>query len=154
MFKAILLFAATWMEFEGIMLSETQQISQSVSYVQLFATTWTIAHQAPLSMGFSRWETWSGLPFPPLGDPPNQEIESTSPALAGWFFTTVKLWNASDRERQILHDIHLYVSEFFEKRQTGRYKGRLLVPEVVVGGGWGMAKLVKVVQRYKLPVLR
>ena len=71
------------MELEGIMLSEIQQISQSVSYVQLFATTWTIAHQAPLSMGFSRRETWGGLPFPPLGDPPNQEIESTSPALAG-----------------------------------------------------------------------
>ena len=38
------------------------------SRVQLFATLWTLAHQAPLSMGFSRQEYWSGLPGPPLGD--------------------------------------------------------------------------------------
>ena len=42
-----------------------------MSHVQLFATPWTIAHQALLSMGFSRWEYWSGLPCPPPGDPPN-----------------------------------------------------------------------------------
>ena len=39
-----------------------------LSSVQLFATPWTIAHQAPLSLGFSRQEYWSGLPFPPPGD--------------------------------------------------------------------------------------
>ena len=39
--------------------------SQSLSHVQLFAVLWTVAHQAPLSMGFSRQEYWSGLPFPP-----------------------------------------------------------------------------------------
>ena len=44
---------------------------------------WTIAHQAPLSMGFSRWEYWSGLPFPPPGNLPNSGIESESSALAG-----------------------------------------------------------------------
>ena len=38
-----------------------------VSHVQLFLTPWTVAHQAPLSMGFSRQEYWSGLPCPPLG---------------------------------------------------------------------------------------
>jgi len=53
-----------------------------------FATPWTIAPQAPLSMGFPRQEYWSGLPFPPAEDPPNPGIKSTSPALAGGFFTS------------------------------------------------------------------
>ena len=52
-----------------------------LSHVQLFATPWTIAHQAPLSMGFSRQEYWSGLPFPYPGDLPNPGIEPRSPAL-------------------------------------------------------------------------
>ena len=52
-----------------------------------FAAPWTVAHQAPLSMGFSRQEHWSGLPFPPPGDPPDPGIEPVSPALAGGFFT-------------------------------------------------------------------
>ena len=43
--------------------------------VQLFGTSWTVAHQAPLSMGFSRQEYWSGLPCPPPGDIPDLEIE-------------------------------------------------------------------------------
>ena len=51
------------------------------SRVQLFATPWTVAYQAPLSMGFSRQECWSGLPFPSLGDLPNPGIEPGSPAL-------------------------------------------------------------------------
>ena len=47
-----------------------------------------VAHQAPLSMGFSRHEYWSGLPFLPPEDFPDPGIEPTSPALAGGFFTT------------------------------------------------------------------
>ena len=39
-----------------------------LSHVQLFTTPWTVAHQAPLSVGFPRWEYWSGLPFPPPGE--------------------------------------------------------------------------------------
>ena len=46
----------------------------------ILATPWTVAHQAPLSMGFSRQEYWSGLPFPSPGDLPNSGIELTSPA--------------------------------------------------------------------------
>ena len=46
------------------------------SCVRLFAALWTVAHQAPLSMGFSRQEYWSGLPCPPLGDLPDQGIEA------------------------------------------------------------------------------
>ena len=48
-------------------------------YVQLFGTPWTIAHQAPLSMGFSRY--WSGLPFPSPGNLPNPGVKPRSPAL-------------------------------------------------------------------------
>ena len=53
-------------------------------------TLWTVAHQAPLSVEFSRQEYWSGLPFPPPRDLPNPGIEPASlvsPALAGRFFT-------------------------------------------------------------------
>ena len=59
--------------------------------VRLFATPWIVAHQAPLSMGFSRQEYWNGLPFPSPGELPNPGFETmslVSPALAGRFFTT------------------------------------------------------------------
>ena len=52
-----------------------------LSCVQLFVTPWTVVCQAPLSMGFSRQEYWSRLPFPSPGDLPNSGIESASPAL-------------------------------------------------------------------------
>ena len=52
-----------------------------LSCVQLFATPWTVACQAPLSMGFSRQEYWSGLPFPSPGDLPNPGLKPTSPAV-------------------------------------------------------------------------
>ena len=51
------------------------------SHVQLFATLWTVAHQAPLSMGFSRQEYWCGLPYLPPGYLPNSGIKPRSPAL-------------------------------------------------------------------------
>ena len=59
------------------------------------AIPWTVAHQSPLSMGFSRQEHWSGLPCPPPGDLPQPEIEPTSLvslALGGRFFTTSATW--------------------------------------------------------------
>ena len=62
-------------------------------HIRLFATPWTVAHQAPLS----RQEYWSGLPRPPPGDLPNSGIEPgplMSPALAGGFFTTSATWEA------------------------------------------------------------
>ena len=67
--------------------------AQSLSHVLLFVTLWTVAHQAPLSMEFSRQEHWSGLPFPSLGCLPNPGIKPVSPALAGGFFTTVSPGN-------------------------------------------------------------
>ena len=53
----------------------------SLSHVQLFATPWTVARQAPLSMEFSRQEYWSGLPCPPPGDLPDPGMEPRSPSL-------------------------------------------------------------------------
>ena len=61
-------------------------------YSVMLSSVWlcdpTVAHQAPLSMGFSRQEYWSGLPFSPPEDLPNKEIEPVSPELAGRIFTT------------------------------------------------------------------
>ena len=54
---------------------------KSLSRVRLFATPWTVAYQAPPSMGFSRQEYWSGLPFLSPGDLPDPGIEARSPAL-------------------------------------------------------------------------
>ena len=64
------------------------------SYVQLFAIWWTIAHHAPVSMGLSRQEYWSGLPCPPPVDIPEVIEHSSllSPALASRFFTTSATW--------------------------------------------------------------
>ena len=52
------------------------------------ATSWTVAHRDPLSVGFPRQEHWSGLPFPSPGDLSDPGIELASPAFAGRFFTT------------------------------------------------------------------
>ena len=79
------------------------------SCVQLFATLWTIACQAPLSMGFSRQEYWSGLPRLPRGDLPEPEIKCTSlpsPALAGGFFTTRVTWEAVHTYTHTHHTHH------------------------------------------------
>ena len=61
-----------------------------LSFIRLFVTPWTVAHQAPLSMEFSRQGSWRGLPFPTPGDLPDPEIKPASlasPALAGVLFT-------------------------------------------------------------------
>ena len=57
--------------------------AQSLSSVQLLATPWTVAHQAPLSVGFSREEYWSGLSFPLPGDLPDLGTKPAFPELAG-----------------------------------------------------------------------
>ena len=56
---------------------------KSLSRVRLFVTPWTVAYQASPSMGFSRQEYWSGLPFPSPGDLPDPGIQPGSPALEG-----------------------------------------------------------------------
>ena len=70
------------------------------SCIWLFVTLWTVAHQAPLSKGFSRQEYWSGLPCPPLKHLPNPGIKPASllsPTLAGKFFTTIATCEAHIR---------------------------------------------------------
>ena len=61
---------------------------KSLSRVRLFATPWTVAYQASPSMGFSRQEYWSGLPFPFPGDLPDPEIEPGSSALEAGTLTS------------------------------------------------------------------
>ena len=70
---------------------------KSLSHVRLFATLWTVAGQAPLSMGFSRQEYWSVLPFSFPGDlpyPGSKSVSLKSPALAHRFFTISTTWEA------------------------------------------------------------
>ena len=69
---------------------------KSLSHVRLFVTPWTVAHQAPPSMGFSRQEYWSGLPFPSPGDLPDPGIEPRSPALRADALTSEPLTPKSD----------------------------------------------------------
>ena len=67
------------------------------SCVQLCVTLWTVTCQVPLSMGFSRQDYWSGLPFPSPGDLPDPGIKPvslTSPALTNRFFTIGATWEA------------------------------------------------------------
>ena len=72
---------------------------KSLSRVRLFVTTWTVAHQAPPSMEFSRQEYWSGLPFPSPGDLPNPGIEPGSPAL--WADTLPSLYIVQYKNQEI-----------------------------------------------------
>ena len=82
------------------------------SCVWLFATLWTVAHQASLSLGFPRQEYWSGLPFPTPGDLPDPGIKPTSlesAALApGGFFTTSASWEAHVRPSELT--VSTYIS--------------------------------------------
>ena len=90
--------SAWWMCLaEEIVLCLNMCVLSHFSPVRLRATLWTVALQAPLSMGFSRKEYWSGLPGPFPGDLPDPGIKPcslTSPTLAGRFFTTRSTWEA------------------------------------------------------------
>ena len=88
------------------------------SSVQLFATPWTVTYQAPLSLGFSRQECWSGLPCPPPGDLPNAGTELVSlmsPALAGRFFATSATWEDPCMYVHASIRIRVFLVQFFEK---------------------------------------
>ena len=72
-----------------------------LSHIRFIVTAWTIAHQAPLSVGLPWQESWCGLPFPPLGDLPDPGIKRSSlmfPALVGSFFTSEPSGNPCVRE--------------------------------------------------------
>ena len=94
--------------------------AQSLGRVRLCVTPWTVARQAPLSMGFSRQEHWSGLPCPPPGDLPNPGTEPASletSALAGGFSASYTAWDshwAGVTEPRAL----LYVDQKAQHRRT------------------------------------
>ena len=95
--------------------------AQSLSCVQLFATPLTVAHQAPLSMGFSRQEYWSGLPCLPPGDLPKLEIELVSlmsPALEGRFLPLLPPGKPLINVEMYINQIH---NEIFHTCQNGYY---------------------------------
>ena len=73
--------SAAWFNYLFLFLILLAVVVQLLSRVWLFVTPWTVAHQAPLFMGFSRQEYWRGLPCPPLRDLPNPGMKPRSPAL-------------------------------------------------------------------------
>ena len=91
-----------------IRTTKAQCVLSCFSRIRLFANPQTVACQASLSMGFSRQEYWSGLPFPPAGDLSNQGIKPgplTSPALAGRYFITSTSCKALNlRESLVIQD--------------------------------------------------
>ena len=94
------------------------------SRVQPFVTPWTVARQAPLSMGFSRQEYWSGLPCPRPGDLPDSGMEPESlmsPAMAGGFFTTRATW-----------------IRYLEQSNSERQKVERWLPKTGKGEDWGV----------------
>ena len=96
-FLSVASFANIFSHFACCLFIFKTCVCAVTSYVRLFAITWSVAHQAPLSMGFSRQEYWSGLPCSLSGDLPNAGIKPVSlmsPALAGRFLTTSATWEA------------------------------------------------------------
>ena len=89
---------------------------KSLSRVRLFATPWTVAHQAPPSMRFSRQEYWSGLPFLSLGDLPDPGIEPRSPVLEADALT-------SEPPRQPKQIFKQYNLNTIENRKNKSYEG-------------------------------
>ena len=84
-------FAFKKLRIYGVKYVFLRMLVQLLSHIWLFQTLWAVSSQAPLPMGFSRQEKWSGLPFSPPGDLPNpgvKPVSSAFPALAGRFVTT------------------------------------------------------------------
>ena len=102
--------------------------AKSLQWCSTLCNPQTVACQAPLSMGFSRQEYWSGLPYPPPGDLPDPGIEPVplmSPALIGGFFTTSATWEAP----YILYTVW-YISNLFKHNNTWNFKyNKILNPD-------------------------
>ena len=92
-----------------------------LSHVQFFATLWTVAHQAPLSMGFFRQEYWSRLPFSPPGDLPDPGIEPVSPCIGRQILYHWATWEAPILEKKLktLY-IHIYKTKGFPGGASGK----------------------------------
>ena len=97
----------------GTMLIVKESEVKSLSRVRLCATPWTVAHQAPPSMGFSRQGNWSGLPFPSPGDLPDSGIELRSPALQADVLPSEPPGNLSHKWNRITKDPSLHVELAF-----------------------------------------
>ena len=89
----------------GSFNTTTLCVCYSLSCVWHFETTWTVVHQAPPSMEFSRQEYWSGLPCPSPGDLLDPGIELRSPALAGRFFT---IWPTREALKELCQVTNLW----------------------------------------------
>ena len=130
--------------------------AKSFSRVQLSATPWTVAHQAPLPMGFSRQEYWSGLPCPFPGDlhyPGIEPASSISPALAGRSSTTSTPWEAPVQRTGI--------KPGSSALQLDSLPAELPAKPIQRTDWWfseaecrGWLKWVQMVRRYKLPIIR
>ena len=107
--------------------------AQSLSHVRLFATPWTVAHQAPLSVGFPKQEYWNGLLFSPPGDLLYPGIEHMSPALAGRCFTS----EPSEAREEI--QVRLYWNSCYSSGSKNKQQVPLLAPRVGRGGEGGQA---------------
>ena len=93
----------------------------SLGHIWFFATLWAVAHQAPLSIGFSKQEFWIWVPFPTPGSLPDSGIEPAnlaSPELAGGLFTTSATWEA---DATYMCNLKIkQISEYWKKKQTYR----------------------------------
>ena len=89
---SMLAWRIPWTEEPGRLWSIKVKV-KSLSCVQLFVTPWTVAYQAPPSVGFSRQEYWSGLPFPSPEDLPDPGIKPRSPALQADTLTSETLFH-------------------------------------------------------------
>ena len=96
-----------WPDSPSIFWSEVKVKVKLLSRVRLFATPWTTAYQVPLSMGFSRQEYWSGVPFPSPGDLPNPGIE---PSLTHCRQTLYRLSHQYPNFIILLEIFHLWAS--------------------------------------------
>ena len=111
------------------MKESSARVLSCFSRVRLFATLWTVARQAPLSMGFSRQEYWRGLPFSTPVDLPNLGIEPAchiSPALAGRFFTTSATWGAPLKEVEVYQISFRIVPFTFSLKSFHSFKYHML----------------------------
>ena len=97
----------------------------TLSRVQLFMPLWTIAGQAPLSMGFSRQEYWSGLPFPSPGDHPNPEI-SPGCSLGGLILKLKLQYFGLLMRRADSFEKTLMLGKIEDRRRRGRQRMRWL----------------------------
>ena len=111
------------------------------SHVKLFATLWTVAHQAPLSIGFPRQEYWSGLPFPSPGNLPNPGIEPmspASPAFTGRFFTTRATWEVPSLPVYLVYFSSMLCHESYTPLWKTTHQPQVLGKKVVEGSSSGL----------------